>query len=299
MSHSIELGQAGNAGDLIRAAAALFEDAGLFYGHGTDNALDEAAALVFHVLELDHAAGPEIYEARPTAAQRERIAQLAEQRVSTREPLAYLTGEAWFAGLPFHVDRRVLIPRSPIAELIEARFEPWIDASRVQRILEIGTGSGCIAVALARAFPAARITATDISADALEVAAANARRHGVESRITLVQTDHADDISGAFDIIVSNPPYVPSMEMAELPDEYRHEPALGLVSGSDGLDSARRILQDAPRLMRPDAILVLEVGAQWHELEQAFPALPFTWLEFERGGIGVGLLHAADLTQVQ
>lgn len=299
MIESKEFVSARTAGELIQAVADRFQKAGLFYGHGTDNALDEAAALVFHVLQLDHADSADQYGAVATERQRERIALLAEQRISTREPLAYLLGEAWFAGLAFHVDKRVLIPRSPIAELIEARFEPWIDPNGVRQILEIGTGSGCIAVALALAFPEAHVTATDISPAALEVAGLNVKKHGVENQVSLVETDHADGVSGPFDIIVSNPPYVPSDEMDELPPEYRHEPALGLVSGADGLDSARRILQDARHLMRPGAILVLEVGAQWQDLEQALPSCPFTWLELERGGVGVGLLHAADLTQVQ
>ena len=163
------------------------------------------------------------------------------------------------------------------------------------KILEIGTGSGCIAIAAALALPKARVTATDISPEALAVAATNVERHGVVDRLALVQTDHLDGLTGAFDLIVSNPPYVPSLEMSELPAEFGHEPLLGLVSGGDGLDSARRILQDAPKLMHSGSILVLEVGAQWQALEKAFPSLPFIWLDFEYGGIGVALLHATDL----
>jgi len=210
-------------------------------------------------------------------------------------PLPYLLGEAWFAGLPFNVDERVLIPRSPIAELIAERFEPWLDAASVENILEIGTGSGCIAIACALAFPGARVTATDISASALEVAASNLRRHAVEERVRLIETNLADGVAGSYDLIVSNPPYVPSDEMGQLPSEYSHEPAVGLVSGGDGLDSARRILQDAAQLMRPKGILVLEVGAQWQALEEAFPSLAFTWMEFDYGGVGVALLRAEDL----
>lgn len=291
----IDLSAADTAGELIELVAEQMAAAGLFYGHGTDNALDESAALVFHAMQLDHSGPADQYKRPVAASQRKRVAELLDARVRQREPLAYLLGEAWFAGLPFYVDQRVLIPRSPIAELIADRFEPWVDAGHVHDILEIGTGSGCIAIACALAFPAATVTATDISPDALEVAAKNAERHGVSDRVRLIQTDHADDVTGQFDILVTNPPYVPAVEMPELPAEYGFEPALGLVSGADGLDSARRILQDAPQLLRSGGILVLEVGAQWQELERKFPRLPFTWLDFEQGGEGVGLLYAADL----
>jgi ribosomal protein L3 glutamine methyltransferase len=295
MNRNLDISNACTAGELMRAVEQSFGNADLYYGHGTGNPLDEAAALVFHVMALDHSGTAEIYASQATDEQRERIAFLAQQRIETRSPMPYLLGEAWFAGLAFDVDERVLIPRSPIAELIGEKFQPWVDVDSVRNILEIGTGSGCIAIACALAFPDAVITATDISAAALEVAAANARRHGVEDRVRLLETDHADGVSGPFDIIVSNPPYVPQDEMSRLPEEYKVEPSLGLVSGADGLDSARRILQDAPKLMNHQGILVLEVGAQSHVLDRAFPDTAFTWLEFEHGGIGVALLHADDL----
>ncbi len=285
---------AATVGELIEAVAVRLEDGGLCYGHGTDNPLDEAAALVFYAVGFDHDGDPARYEQPVDYAVRAKVRELAAARLATRKPLAYLTGEAWFAGLPFHVDERVLVPRSPIAELIAEQFEPWINCRQVRRILEIGTGSGCIAIGCALAFPAAEVVATDISADALAVAASNALRHGVADRLRLVQTDHADGVAGPFDLIVSNPPYVPDGEQAELPVEYSHEPALGLFSGSDGLDSARRILQDAPHLLSEQGALVLEVGAQWPLLERAFPALPFTWLEFTAGGEGVALLRRQD-----
>lgn len=282
-------------GDLIDETARYFAAAELFYGHGTDNPRDEAAALVFHVLRLDHS-GPASQYALPVAAEGlAEVRELAEQRVGSRQPLAYLLGEAWFCGLPFHVDQRVLVPRSPVAELIHDRFEPWIDSAQVRSILDIGTGSGCIAIACALAFPEAAVTATDISADALEVADLNCRRHAVAARVKLKETDLAAGLQGPFDVIISNPPYVPDAEADDIPAEYGHEPALGLYSGADGLDSARRILQDAPALLSPDGILVLEVGAQWEQLGAAFPQFPFTWLEFEHGGTGVGVLQAADL----
>jgi ribosomal protein L3 glutamine methyltransferase len=287
------------AGQLIEHVRDRFAEADLFYGHGTDNAGDEAAALVFSVLELDHADGVAVYDTVATMEQCERIAELAGQRIETRKPLSYLLGEAWFAGIPFNVDERVLVPRSPVAELIASRFEPWAVPARIRLIADIGTGSGCIAAACALAFPGARVVATDISPDALDVARTNVERHGLGERVRLVETDLMDglatDYAGQFDVIISNPPYVPAAEQPDLPAEYGHEPALGLFSGADGLDSARRILQDAPQLLRPDGILVLEVGAQWAALEQACPQMPFTWLEFEHGGVGVAVLQAADM----
>lgn len=284
-----------HVGELIEAVACELDDANLYYGHGTDNPLDEAAALVYFACDLEHDGDPAAY-ARPVEnAQRADVRRLVDTRIATRKPLAYLTGEAWFAGLRFRVDERVLVPRSPIAELIGDRFEPWVDASRVSRILEIGTGSGCIAIACAYAFPHAEVVATDISSGALAVAAANVSDHGLRGRLTLVETDHADGVTGPFDLIVTNPPYVPEAEAGEMPAEYGHEPGLGLYSGADGLDSARRILQDAPLLLGDRGVLALEVGAQWAALEQAFPQLPFTWVEFGIGGEGVALINKTDL----
>lgn len=288
-------GRAETVGQLINSVGHAFDQAELCYGHGTDNSTDEAAALVFHVMALDHAGSADIYAREVSSKQREKVQALMQQRIESRVPLAYMLGEAWFAGLVFHVDERVLVPRSPIAELIADRFEPWIDSSSVQAILDVGTGSGCIVVACAVKFPAATLIATDISPGALEVAQLNIQRHRLSDRVQLVETDLMDGVQGSFDVIISNPPYVPDKQRAELPAEFMHEPALGLFSGADGLDSARRILQDAPKLLSAKGILVLEVGAQWQALEQAFPVLPFTWLEFEHGGEGVAVLNAADL----
>jgi ribosomal protein L3 glutamine methyltransferase len=288
MSAAIQ--QAGTVGSLIDAIAEQLANAELHYGHGTNHPVDESAALIFHVLQLDHTEGSAAYAEEVSKSQRSQIIELLEQRIAMRQPLPYLLGEAWFAGLPFGVDERVLIPRSPIAELIVNRFQPWIDPGDVHQILEIGTGSGCIAITCALVFPDAQVVATDISSAALEVAAANAGRHGVSNRVELIETDHAEGLTGSFDLIVTNPPYVPSDEMAKLPSEYRHEPELALVSGVDGLDSARRILQDAPGLLSAQGALIIEVGAQWEALERAFPRLPFTWLDFEYGGEGVALL---------
>ena len=295
---STALADARTAGDLIEAVAQTFAAADIYYGHGTDNPLDEAAALVFHVMGLEHFAAPDLYATEPTANQLHKVQELMALRIDTRKPLPYLLGEAWFAGLAFTIDEHVLVPRSPIAELIVDNFEPWMHPEKLRNILEIGTGSGCIAIACALALPGAQVTATDISPEALAVAAANVARYGLGERVQLVETDHAAGVIGTFDLIISNPPYVPAGEIAGLPPEYKQEPLLGLVSGSDGLDSARRILQDAPRLMHADSCLVLEVGAQWEALDRAFPGLPFTWLEFEQGGTGVALLRAADLQSV-
>jgi len=288
-------GGALTAGLLIERTAANFASADLYYGHGTDNPHDEAAALVFHVMKLDHSGTAAQYTTVVTSDQLADITSLAQARVEARTPLPYLLGEAWFAGMRFHVDPSVLIPRSPIAELISAHFEPWIDAANVRAILEIGTGSGCIAISCATTFPAARVVATDISADALAVAQRNVARHAVDSQVRLVATDYVDGITETFDLIVTNPPYVPSSQITGMPAEYHHEPELGLASGADGLDSARRILKDAARLLRPEGVLVIEVGDQWQALEEAFPQLPFNWLEFEFGGLGVGLLYASAL----
>jgi len=284
-------------GQLIEDIGAGFAQAELFYGHGTDNPYDEAAALVFHVVGLEHSGDVAQYQHAVTTEQHERVQSLSACRIETRKPLAYLLKEAWFAGFPFTVDERVLIPRSPVAELIADHFEPWVNPDRVSSILEVGTGSGCIAIACALEFPTAQVTATDISPEALEVARLNTDRYQLAERVSLVTADLLDGIEGSFDIIISNPPYVPDQERTELPSEYLHEPALGLFSGADGLDSARRILQDAPRLLSSGGILVLEVGAQWEALGQAFPSLPFIWLEFEHGGEGVAVLQAADLQQ--
>ena len=272
----------------------------VFYGHGTDNARDEAAALVFHVMKLPHGAAQRALSRRSTAAQRERIDELTQARVERRVPLAYLTHEAWFAGRSFYVDERVLIPRSPIAELIEQRFAPWIDPGRVRDIVDVGTGSGCIALACAKAFPRANVDAVDIDPAALEVAAINRRRLRLTRRVRLVQSDHFAALGRrSYDIIVSNPPYVGAREMRGLPREYRHEPRSALESGRDGLDSVATILRAAGRHLRPLGLLVVEVGNTERLLASAYPRVPFTWLDFERGGGGVFALTREQLLKSQ
>ncbi|MGQ0836050.1 MAG: 50S ribosomal protein L3 N(5)-glutamine methyltransferase [Gammaproteobacteria bacterium] len=284
--------------ELIERSARRLRRSDAFFGHGTDNARDEAAALIWHALRLPHRIRPEIHERRVRATDVERADALIARRIAERVPAVYLTGRTWFAGLPFHVDRRVLIPRSPLAELIEQRFAPWIDARRVRRILDIGTGSACIAIACAKAFPAARVDAVDISTDALDVARLNVRTHRVGRRVRLLRSNHFEKLGRAtYDVIVSNPPYVGARELARLPAEYRHEPRIALAAGRDGLDSVRVILREAGRHLRPGGILIVEVGNSDRAVRRAFPHLPFTWLEFERGGGGVFLLTAEQVNE--
>jgi ribosomal protein L3 glutamine methyltransferase len=282
--------------DLIEQGVRRLKRARVFFGHGTDNAWDDAVALVWHALGLSYDVTDEIYQRRVSQNDQARVESLIERRIKERIPAVYLTGETWFAGLPFKVDPRVLIPRSPIAELIEQRFEPWVDASTVKDIVDIGTGSGCIAIACAKAFPKAHVDAADISDEALAVAKINVSRHRVTRRVRLVRSDHFSALRGkTYDIIVSNPPYVGAREMKSLPPEYRHEPAMALAAGRDGLDSVRAILTEASRHLKPRGILVVEVGNTEVAVRKAFRGLPFTWLEFERGGGGVFLLTAEQL----
>ena len=281
--------------DLIARCTQALERSDVCFGHGTDNARDEAAALVFHVLGLDHADALRAYGLPVLEAGQQGVAAMLEARISTRQPLPYLTGEAWFAGLPFHVDERVLVPRSPFAELIAARFEPWLDPAGVHRILEIGTGSGCMAIACALALPESSVVATDISAAALEVARRNVARHKVADRVQLVEADLYAGLSGTFDLIISNPPYVSLAEIASLPDEYRHEPQLALLSEEDGMATPARILQHAAQFLTADGWLALEVGGGAALLEARFATLPFIWPEFENGGDGIALISAVDL----
>lgn len=282
--------------DLIRQGAAEFERAGLAYGHGTDNAVDEAAALVFHALGLDHSQAEAAYEVRPGADGVALARVLFAERIAKRVPAAYLMGRMWFAGLEFEVDPRVIVPRSPFAELIHGRFEPWIDPARVHRILDIGTGSGCIAIACAVAFPDATVDAVDVSPQALEVARRNVARHEVGDRLRLHLGDVYAPLGDArYDLIVSNPPYVSDSEMQDLPPEYLHEPDLALRAGADGLDVVRRILGGLSQHLEPGGALFVEVGDSDVRVQEAFPELPLTWLEFEHGGGGVFLLRADDL----
>lgn len=281
--------------DFLRWGASQFNAAGLFFGHGTDNPWDEAEQLVLHALHLTPPLADEWLAARLTRTEREQVFDNLRRRIDERIPAAYITGQAWFAGLPFAVDERVLVPRSPIAELIEKRFEPWLIQSP-QRILDMCTGSGCIGIACALTFADAEVQLCDISWDALAVAEENIQLHGLEERVFALQSDAFAALQGqVFDLIVSNPPYVDAHEMANLPDEYRAEPELGLASGDDGLDFTRQLLAQAAEHLSETGLLVVEVGYSWPALVAAYPQLPFTWVEFARGGEGVFVLSAQDL----
>jgi ribosomal protein L3 glutamine methyltransferase len=280
--------------DLVRWGATLFNRAQLHYGHGMDNAVDEALALVLHALHLPHGLDQELMTGALTAEEKQAVLSLFRRRIEQRVPVAYITHEAWFAGLKFYVDDRVLVPRSPIAELIEMGFSPWLDPDNIDHVLDLCTGSGCIAAACAHHLPAALVDATDISEDALAVAWTNINTLGVADQVQLIQSDLFDaiDRNNRYDVIVSNPPYVEQETMATLPREYAHEPALGLEAGAEGLDCVMRILRDAPDYLSEDGILIVEVGASMDNLIDACPEVPFTWLEFERGGDGIFLLTA-------
>jgi ribosomal protein L3 glutamine methyltransferase len=283
--------------DWVRWGASRFNQAGLFFGHGTDNALDEALSLVLHAVNLDHSIPASYLDCRVTGDEGAEILALLKRRITERVPAAYLTGKAWFAGLEFFVNADVLVPRSPIAELLEQGFAPWVDPEAVETVLDLCTGSGCIALAAAHYLPHARVDGVDISPEALAVARENRARLGLEERVNLIQGDLFEGLEKGrgYQVIVSNPPYVSSEEYRSLPQEYLKEPALGLEAADEGLEIAIRILREAVDYLAADGILVVEVGNSAGALVARYPDAPFLWLEFERGGDGVFLLTAEQL----
>jgi len=277
----------------IAALADYFVAHGLAFGHGTDNAGDEAFWLLRHLQSWGNAD----FTAPPPPDVTARAIALAERRVRERKPLAYLLNEAWFADLQFYVDERVLVPRSPLAEVVERGFAPWASLERGDSVLDIGTGSGCIAIAAAFYCEEVEVHATDISSGALAVAARNIARHGLEGRVRLFEADLYPSLDRRYRVIVSNPPYVPEGEVAALPPEYQHEPVIGLASGADGFDAAERILRGAAEHLTPDGVLFLELGAGADAFAAAHAQLPLIALEFERGGDGVLVTTSPEIRE--
>lgn len=284
--------------DFVRWGASRFNAAGLCFGHGTDNAWDEAVALVCAALHLPLDSGGQVLDARLTTMEKGAVLDCFERRVGERKPAPYITGEAWFAGLRFTVDERVLVPRSPFAELIEREFRPWLSCAP-ERILDLCAGSGCIGIACALAFPDAEVDLADLSVDALEVADLNIVRHRLERRVRAIESDLFEELEESYDLIVCNPPYVDADDYAEMPEEYRWEPELALAAGADGLDVVRRILRDAPDWLEDEGMLFVEVGNSALALEERYPEIAFTWVDLERGGDGILVFSREELLAVQ
>lgn len=280
--------------DFIRLGASRLGAADLCFGHGTDNAWDEALLLVLHGAGLPWHADPQVLDARLLDTEKAAILELLRLRIEDRVPAPYLTGEAWFCDLPFHVDPHTLIPRSPIADLIREEFRPWLTRP-VTRILDLCTGSGCIGIACAQVFAEARVDLADISTPALSICQRNIARHRLEDRVQALESDLFDALKGRYDLILCNPPYVDAEDFQAMPAEYRHEPATALASGSDGLDLTRRILHQAADWLEPEGLLVMEVGNSETALQEAYPQVPFVWVELPGGGNGVFVLDAETL----
>ena len=287
-------------GSMLEYGEQLFAQSDIYFGHGTDNPWDEAVYLLSAVLDLPPDADRSLLSQPLSAAEQSQIDALFQRRINERVPAPYITQQAWFCSLQFYVDERVIVPRSPIAELIFNQFQPWC-LQTPSKILDLCTGSGCIGIACAYAFEQAQVVLSDISKDALEVAAINIHNHDVGSRVTAIQSDlfaaFEKDHLGSFDLIVSNPPYVDAQDMAQMPAEFNHEPELALASGDDGLDFTRRLLRQASQYLSAQGVLIVEVGNSAEALERAFPDVPFTWLEFTQGDDGVFMLTSAQLRQ--
>ena len=277
----------------------LFIDNELFFGHGTDNAADEALWLAFYQLGLTWDCDQEVLNKPLLLMDYVAIKKLYERRVKERIPAAYITGEAWFAGLPFKVNEHVLVPRSPIAECIYAEFNPWfVSSAKKPKVLDLCTGSGCIGIATAFYLSDSHVVLSDISAEAIDVAKQNITRHSLDGRVTAVQSDLFDQLNGqVFDLIICNPPYVDAEDFCSMPEEFKAEPEIALTSGQDGLDFTRRLLNQAANYLDPEGLLIVEVGNSWVHLEKAYPDVPFLWLDFEQGGHGVFAMTYQDLTQ--
>lgn len=283
--------------DMLRWTVSRFNAANLFYGHGTDNAWDEAVQLVLPTLYLPLDVPSEVRFSRLTSSERHRVVERVIRRINERTPVSYITNKAYFCGMEFFVDERVLVPRSPIGELIENRFEPFLKQEPT-RIMDLCTGSGCIGIACAHMFPEAEVDIVDISTDALAVAEQNIQDHGLEQQVTPLRSDLLRDVpKDLYDLIVTNPPYVDQEDMDNLPDEFRHEPELGLAAGSDGLKLVRRILSNAPNYLKEDGVLICEVGNSMVHMEEQYPHIPFTWIDFENGGHGVFMLTRDQLVE--
>jgi len=282
--------------DFLRFGLSMANKAALYYGHGTDNAWDDMRALVLGSLNLPHDVDTRLLQGRLTDEEKKYVAEQLKRRILEHVPVPYLTHEAYFFNLPFYVDERVLIPRSPFAEGLSTQFAPWLDADQVTRVLDLGTGSGCIAIACCYAFPEAMVDAVDVSEAALEVAEINRTRHELHEQLQLIQSDCFDAVPFAkYDLIVSNPPYVGRDEMQSLPKEYRHEPELALEAQNNGLAVVEKMLFSAAPYLSDHGVLVMEVGNSEEALVEAYPHVPFTWLEFEAGGSGVFLLTAEQM----
>ena len=283
--------------DFMRWGASQFVQAGLSYSHGMSSPLDESVYLVLRTLNLP-VDTPDVYwNSKLTTTEKTSVLNTLFQRINQKIPSAYITKEGWFAGLQFYVDERVLVPRSPIAELVESQFTPWVNPDEVETVLDLCTGSGCIGIACAYAFPMAQVDLADISKDALDVSTINVEKHEAEHRVSVIQSDLFEGLSGKqYDIIVSNPPYVDAEDISGMAEEFQHEPELGLSSGKEGLDCTRKILEQASQYLSDEGILVLEVGNSQYALAEEYPDLPFQWVDFERGGDGVFVLTKAQLS---
>ena len=283
--------------ELLHDIETILSNDDLFYGHGTDNAMDESMAIIMHLLQSHDPLKEDQLKASIEVGLRKKAKEILYQRIINLKPLPYITNEAYFCETNFFIDERALIPRSPIAELITKQFQPWVNLSSINRVLEIGTGSGCIALSIAKAFPNIEVVATDISERALEVADKNVSQLGLENNVDIIHSDLFSKVMGTFDLIISNPPYVPKEVMSNLPSEYRHEPELALAAGHNGLDFISRILHDAHPFLSENGILIIEAGVASENMEKEFN-IPFIWMEFDKGGEGVAMIEAKHLKRI-